>query len=103
MSMRTLAGKSLNARFRLLSTQSGDKSGDNPQVTSGQTFLYRGIPVEEKVATHTLTAELADRALLTHNRNKLKSRYGVRKRQLSTVSTAPTTTTTFISLKKDFK
>lgn len=102
MSMRTLARKSPNARFGLLSTQSGDKSGDNPQGTRGKSELYRGIPVEEWPASHTPPQKLTLHALLAHNHKKLKRSAGVQKDQLSTVSTAPTTTTTFISLKKDF-
>ena len=100
--MPTLAEKSLNARFRLLSTQSVEKGGDNPLVTRGQSASNRGIPVEEMVDAHTLSERFAFQTLLTHTLNKLKSSSGVHKYQLSTVSTAPTTTTTFISLKKDF-
>jgi len=91
-----------NARFAIFHTQHGDKRGDNPLSSGGKVVLYRGIPVEEMRTTHNSHLMFPHWATLTHTLKELINVGDVRKYNLSTVSTAPTTTTTFISLKKDF-
>ena len=91
-----------NALFAIFHTQLGDKRGDNPSPLGGTVALYRGIPVEGIPTIHSSSRRYPLLGTLTHTLRELINVGDVRKYDLSTVSTAPTTTTTFISLKKDF-
>ena len=91
-----------NALFGIIHAQRGDKCGDNPSHFGGKVGSYRDIPVEEIPSTHSPSLTYPLLGTLTHTINKLINVGDVRKYDLSTVSTAPTTTTTFISLKKGF-
>lgn len=94
--------KSPNALFGIIDTQHGDKCGDNPSHFGGKVGSYRGISVEEIRTTHSSPLMFALLGTLTHTLTHSINLFDVCKYDLSTVSTAPTTTTTFISLKKDF-
>lgn len=94
--------KSANVLFGIIHTQHGDKCGDNPSRFGGKVGSYRGIPVEEIPSIHNRSLKYPPLKGLTHTVDELINVGDVRKYDLSTVSTAPTTTTTFISLKKDF-
>ena len=91
-----------NALFAIFHTQHGDKCGDNPSSLGGKVGSYRGFPVEGVPTIHNSPLTYPLLATFTHTLKKLINVGDVRKDDLSTVSTAPTTTTTFISLKKDF-
>ena len=91
-----------NALFGIFHAQRGDKCGDNPTHFGGKVGSYRGIPVEEIPSIHSRSLKYPLLKGLTHTADELINVGDVRKYDLSTVSTAPTTTTTFISLKKDF-
>lgn len=91
-----------NALFGIFHAQRGDKCGDNPTHFGGKVGSYRGIPVEEISLTHSPSLTYPLLESFTHTLTELIKVCDVRKYDLSTVSTAPTTTTTFISLKKDF-
>jgi len=100
--IRDLAGTSQNARFHIIPTQCGDKYGDNPSLSGGKGRFHRGNPVEEVMAIPSYLDISLLKSGLTHIPHALKTALNKPKWKLSTVSTAPTTTTTFISLKKDF-
>jgi len=91
-----------NALFGIVNAQHGDNSGDNPSHFGGKVSSYRAIPVEEIPLTHSPSSTYPLLETFTHTPTALINGCDVRKYDLSTVSTAPTTTTTFISLKKDF-
>ncbi len=91
-----------NALFAIFHTQHGDKGGDNPPSSGGKVGSYRGIPVEGIPAIHNSPFALPLLGTFTHTLKESINVGDMRKYDLSTVSTAPTTMTTFISLKKDF-
>ena len=100
--MNTISRKDQNARFHLLSTQHGDNYGDKVLFFGGESPLYKGLAVEEGGLLPKERRLKSGSTSLVHSPLGLKIASYVGKWQLSTVSTAPTTTTTFISLKKDF-
>ena len=100
--MDTISRKDQNARFHLLSTQHGDNYGDKGPFFSGESPLYKALPVEEGGLLPKRGRFESGSTSFTHRHPELKIASYVGKWQLSTVSTAPTTTTNFISLKKDF-
>lgn len=91
-----------NVLFGIFHAQHGDKYGDNTSLSGGKVGSYRGIPVEEMRTAHSSPLLYPFLGTFTHTLTHSIKVNDVRKYDLSTVSTAPTTTTTFISLKKDF-
>ena len=94
--------KDQNARFHLLSTQRGDNYGDKGLLLGGESLLSKVLAVEEGGLFPKRGRFESGSTSFSHSHPELKIASYMGKWQLSTVSTAPTTTTTFISLKKDF-